>query len=83
MLTQTHVEDVIDLTRPFNNLLRRTTADVVDALLNQYILDKTENENGDVIAYSAQPPNPNFPQITELVDRLVNSEFSNYRIGIQ
>jgi len=36
LLTQTHMEDVIDVTRPHNNLLRRTNADVVDAQLNQY-----------------------------------------------
>jgi len=36
MLTQTHVEDVIDVTKPFHNLLRRTHADVVDAQLDQY-----------------------------------------------
>ena len=36
----------------------------------------TTNANGQTIVYFAQPPNPNFPQSTELIDRLINSEFT-------
>ena len=43
---------------------------------NNPILGTTENGNGDTIVIFVQPPNPNFPQSTQLVDRLVNSEFT-------
>lgn len=36
MLTQTHIKDVIDLTKPYHNLLRRTHANVIDEQLNEY-----------------------------------------------
>ena len=36
LLTQTHIEDVIDLVKPYHNLLKQTYTDVIDAKLNQY-----------------------------------------------
>ena len=43
---------------------------------NNPILSTTLNESGSVVVYFTQPPNPNHPQSTELVERLVNSEFT-------
>ena len=66
VLTGTEAEQQIILNE-LNNLVGSTG--------NNPILSTTTNANGNVVVYFAQPPNPNFPQSTELVDRLINNEF--------
>ena len=43
---------------------------------NNPILGTDTNANGNTIVTFNQPPNPNFPQSTELVRRLIDSEFT-------
>ena len=40
------------------------------------ILGSRINENGDIVVEFIRPPNPNFPQSTDLVDRLINGDHS-------
>jgi len=75
VLIGTEAEQQIILNE-LNNLVGNNREGALEGPMIDPILNTRTNENGDVVVYFAQPPNPNFPQSTELVDRLINNEFT-------